>query len=267
MDLNWRGRETWLHRVNPSLKLIVAVAIFLVVLIQHNVNVLLYGAAVPLALYLFGTGQPWRRLTLFSLPTIILVVSSMSSMMFYGLGDTTWFHWGLIRISEESFYRGLHIGLKSLHFALIGMLFGLTTRPVSLFYSLMQQLRLPARYAYSFMAALRLLPMMVEEFQTLRHALIVRGVPPRSSWKAPFATLKAYAVPMLAQAIRRAQRIAVAMEAKRFASAKQRTYYYKLGFSAADLGFVLYWLLLGWAVIRLGWDAPLLSVTDVRYEG
>jgi energy-coupling factor transport system permease protein len=267
VDIKWTNRETWLHRVNPSLKLLAAAAIFITVLIQHNLNVLLYGAAVPLALYVFATGQSWKRLGLFSIPTVILVVSSMSSMMFYGLGDTTWFHWGLIRISEESFYRGLHIGLKSLHFALIGMLFGLTTRPVALFYSLMQQLRLPARYAYSFMAALRLLPMMLEEFQTLRQALIVRGVPPRSSWKAPFATLRAYAVPMLAQAIRRAQRIAIAMEAKRFTTSRHRTFYYKLGFSQADIWFVVYWLVLGAIAIRLGWQAPVVSVTDVRYNG
>lgn len=267
MDIKWTNRETWLHRVNPSLKLLAAVAIFIAVLVQHNINVLLYGAAIPLLLYVTSTGQSGKRLGLFSLPTIILVISSMSSMMFYGLGDKTWFEWGLIRISEESFYRGLHIGLKSLHFALIGMLFGLTTRPVALFYSLMQQLRLPARYAYSFMAALRLLPMMFEEFQTLRHALIVRGVPPRSSWKAPFATLKAYAVPMLAQAIRRAQRIAVAMEAKRFTSARARTYYYKIGFSQADIWFVVYWLVLGAIAIQLGWHSPLLSITDVRYNG
>ncbi|WP_127579073.1 energy-coupling factor transporter transmembrane component T family protein [Paenibacillus koleovorans] len=267
MDNVWTNRETWLHRVNPTLKLAVVFAVFLVVLVQHNLNVLLYGAIVPLALYLTSTGQSWRRLSLFSIPTVVLVLSSMSSMMFYGLGDTTWFEWGLIHISEESFYRGVHIGMKSLHFALIGMLFGLTTKPVVLFYSLMQQLKLPGKYAYSFMAALRLLPMMLSEFQTLRHALIVRGVPPRSSWRAPFATLKAYAVPMLAQSIRRAQRIAVAMEAKRFLLTKERTYYYRIGFSAMDILFLLYWLALGWLVIRLGWHFPIVDNTDVRYTG
>jgi energy-coupling factor transport system permease protein len=267
MHIKWTNRETWLHRVNPALKLFVAVGIFLFVLMQHNLNVLMYGAVVPLLLFVGYTGQSWRRLLLFSIPTAILVVSSMSSMMFYGLGDNTWFQWGLIRISEESFYRGLHIGFKSLHFALIGLLFALTTKPVSLFYSLMQQLRLPPRYAYSFMAALRLLPMMAEEFQTLRHALIVRGVPPRSSWRAPYATIKAYAVPMLAQSIRRAQRIAIAMEAKRFTQSRERTYYYRIGFSFADLAFVLYWLLLGAAAIRLGWQHPFVPITDVRYNG
>ncbi|MDF2669595.1 MAG: transporter permease [Paenibacillus sp.] len=267
MQIKWTSRETWLHRVNPAFKLLVVVLIFLVVLMQHNLNVLMYGAIVPLILYVGYTGQTWRRLLLFSIPTLILVLSSMSSMMFYGLGDNTWFQWGLIRISEESFYRGLHIGFKSLHFALIGLIFALTTKPVNLFYSLMQQVRLPAKYAYSFMAALRLLPMMVEEFQTLRHALIVRGVPPRRSWKAPYATIKAYAVPMLAQSIRRAQRIAIAMEAKRFTQTKERTYYYRIGFSLADAAFILYWIVLGIAAFRLGWQVPIVPTTDVRYNG
>lgn len=263
MRLNWTYRETWLHRVNPSLKLLCAVAVFLFVLFQHNINVLFNATFVPLSLFVFFTGHPWKRLLLLSVPVAVLVVSSMSSMMFYGLGDTTWFRWGLVHITEESFYRGLHIGLKSLNFALIGLLFALTTRPVDLFYSLMQQCRLPAKYAYSFMAAMRLIPIMLEEFQTLRHARIVRGGGRRRV--SVYGTLKAYAVPLLAQSIRRAQRIAVAMEAKRFTRVKTRTYYYEPGFSAADAVFVLVGAAALYAAYRAGWALPYVPVTDVRY--
>lgn len=265
MRLNWTARETWLHRVNPSVKLLAAVAFFLLVLFEHNINVLLNVTLFPLALFVFATGHPPKRLLLVSVPVLILVLSSMSSMMFYGLGDTTWFRWGLVHITEESFFRGLHIGLKSLNFALAGLLLALTTRPVLLFYSLMLQLRLSPRYAYSFMAAMRLLPIMVEELQTLRHARLIRGAPKHRF--SLYGTLKAYAVPMLAQSIRRAQRIAVAMEARRFTQAQARTYYYRPGLSARDAVFVVL-LAIAWAAaLQLGTEHPYVPITDVRYKG
>ncbi len=52
----------------------------------------------------------------------------------------------------------------------------LTTKPVYLFYSLMQQVNMKPKYVYSFMAAIRLIPLMIEEMKTLHHALKVRGV-------------------------------------------------------------------------------------------
>ena len=264
MELNPTYRETWLHRVNPSFKLVSFLVLFVLVLFTHNPNVLVNATVVLIVLFALGTGYPPRFLMLCALPVVLLFASSVTSMMFYGKGETTWFRWGLVHITEESFYRGLHIGFKSVDFALMGLLFALTTRPVRLFYSLMQQCGLPAKYAYSFMAAVRLIPMMADEFQTLRHALTVRGVWRRKSF---YGKLKACAIPLLAQSIRRAQRIAVAMEAKRFAQAGRRTYYYEIGFSRTDLVFLFGAVALAVASYRLGTAFPYFDVTDVRYNG
>lgn len=105
---------------------------------------------------------------------------------------------GLIRITEESFLRGMLIGLRAMVFAVLGLTFALTTRPVNLFYSLMQQLRLDPKYAYSFMAALRLIPIMTEEFETIRNARKARqrkgerlaGYPSREGLHDPVAVRK-----------------------------------------------------------------------------
>ncbi|WP_245807812.1 energy-coupling factor transporter transmembrane protein EcfT [Halobacillus massiliensis] len=40
----------------------------------------------------------------------------------------------------------------------------------------MQQVNMKPKYVYSFMAAIRLIPLMIEEMKTLHHALKVRGV-------------------------------------------------------------------------------------------
>lgn len=267
MHIELSYKETWLHRVNPSFKLIASIALFLLILLIHNPSVMLnfvVATALPLAL---ATGHPGRRLALFTLPALLLFVSSTTSMMFYGKGETTWFQWGLVHITEESFYRGVQIGMKSLAFALVGLVFALTTRPTYLFYSLMQQCKVPPRYAYSFMAAIRLLPMMLEEFQTLRHALAVRGVARERGLTGLLRKMKAYAIPMLAQSIRRAQRIAVAMEAKQFRGTGQRTYYYRIGFSAADAAFAAGLLVLCAAAYAAGILLPYFPIEDVRTSG
>lgn len=267
MQIEFHYRETWLHRVNPSFKLLLSVILFIVVLLQHNPNVLLNITIVSLVTLVLFNGHPGKRLVLYFIPAMIVFVSSMSSMMFYGEGHTTWFRWGLIHITEESFYRGVAIGLKSLNFAIFGLLYALTTQPVRLFYSLMQQCKLPPKYAYSFMAAMRLLPIMLDEFQTLRHALAVRGAGREKGLKKLYAKVKAYAVPMLAQSIRRAQRVAVAMEAKRFAGNGKRTYYYELKYSLYDARAIVYFAFIMTAAYLLASAYPYFAITDVRYAG
>src|SRR5690606_38483631 len=157
---------------------------------------------------------------------------------------TVLYQWGLVSISEESIYKGLLVGFRGIIFAGLGLTFSLTTRPVFLFYSLMQQLKLPPKYAYSFMAGLRLIPIMIEEFQTIQNALRVRGYERKNGIQSFFNKLKVYSIPLLSQSIRRAHRIAVAMEAKQFSSENHRTFYYELTFSKYDMIFVLYFIVM-----------------------
>ncbi len=266
MQQAWDIKETWLHRVNPSYKLLLSVVLFLLILLTHNINVLANTTWMFVLLLLACSGHPRSRVLLLLLPFTILFVCSMTSMVFFGKGETTWFRFGLIHVTEESFYRGVHIGLKTVNMALAGLLFALTTRPVMLFYSLMQQLKIPPKYAYSFMAAFRLMPMILDEFWTLRMALKVRGIKEKHGPAGWYGKLRRYAIPLLAQSIRRAQRIAVAMEAKRFMAVKQRTFYYAIGWSRVDLLWPVLLAVLWAAAVWLGWNLPFFSVGDVRYE-
>ncbi|AGT30956.1 ABC transporter permease [Geobacillus genomosp. 3] len=260
MNWNIQRRETWLYEANPSLKLIVLVMLFFAVLFVHNPNVLINLSFALFILFCFGTGYPVKMLVSLFLPFFLIFVSTASSMMMFGEGTTTWFRWGLIHVTAESFWRGVHLGFRALALGLLGLIFSLTTRPVHLFYSLMQQLKLKPKYAYSFLAAVRLLPMMMEEFQTVRYALKVRGVPSRGG----LSKVKRYAIPLLAQSIRRAQRIAVAMEAKQFSGSGPRTFYYEIGFGKYDVLFVGLFAVLSFAAYYAGIQYPYISINDVR---
>ncbi|MBS4196240.1 energy-coupling factor transporter transmembrane component T family protein [Lederbergia citri] len=233
------ARETWLYRVNPALKFAMFFALLLVVLFNQHVaftfnQMILYG----ILLYGFS-GYSWRRLLLFSLPIILSFFSSALTMMLFGKGETVWWSWGLIKISEESFNYGLLLGYKTACFGFLGLAFVLTSRPILFFYALMQQFRLPSKYAYSFIASIRMLPVIVDELQTRSNALKVRGVQFSKGIRGYFERLRMYTVPLFAQSIRRAQRVAVAMEAKRYQMGAKRTYFYPTNYSKMDIVFVV----------------------------
>jgi energy-coupling factor transport system permease protein len=272
MQISFPHRKTWLHHVNPTMKLLGMLALFLMALFTHNLSVLVYAGILLLMFTIAVSGHPPLRLLLYLSPILLVFVTTSNGMILFGRGTTTWFQYGLIHISEESFFRGVHLGVRAFHVGVAGLLFALTTRPVLLFYSLMQQCKLPPKYAYSFLAAFRLLPILLEEFFTLRNALRVRGRKQRQGIarvRRFYDTLAQYAVPLLAQSIRRAQRIAVAMEAKQFASGAsreqmERTYYYRIGFSMKDLWFGCVVVGMMGCSIWAGWTWPLIELTDVR---
>ncbi|QTN00645.1 energy-coupling factor transporter transmembrane protein EcfT [Sediminibacillus dalangtanensis] len=259
-------KETWLHKINPSFKLVLVFLLCIQVLFIHNLNFIINYMLAVLVLYLCFTGHPCKRLLLISVPFIILFLTSSTSMIFFGKGEETWFEWGLVHITEESFFRGLHIGVRGLIFAVLGVVFALTTRPVYLFYSLMQQLKLRPKYAYSFMAAVQLIPIMVEEMQNRRHALKVRGLQYGTGFGGFIEKFRLYSIPLLSQSIRRAHRLAVAMEAKSFQGSANRTFYYKMGFSWLDTIFLLYFIIFISASYLLAIYFPYFPAADVRFN-
>src|SRR5439155_536570 len=107
--------------------------------------------------------------------------------------------------------RGLAIGMLSLAFVW-------TTDPTDLVVSLIAHARLPFRIGYPLLAGYRFLPFFADERAQVRLARRVRGVAPRG----PLGGVRdagGELITLLAEATRRATRIAVAMDARAFAAA------------------------------------------------
>ncbi len=264
MRWSMEHKETWLHQTNPTAKLLFFLPMFVVIVFVHNPNVLINWAVGFTLLFILFSGYRMKHIFLFFLPFLFIFVSTSSSMILFGKGETTWFRWGLIHITEESFYRGVHLGFRALLFAIFGLMFALTTKPVLLFYSLMQQVKLKPKYAYSFLAAVRLLPIMVEEFQTVHQALKVRRAAKANGFRGKLELVKRYAIPLLSQSIRRAQRIAVAMETKGFTNDRKRTFYYEVTLGKYDV----YLFVVICMIVAVGYYMadvfPYVAVKDVR---
>jgi energy-coupling factor transport system permease protein len=117
---------------------------------------------------------------------------------------------------------GLGLGLRVVGLALPGVLLVATTDPVRLADALTIHWRVPARFAVGSLAALRLVPLLVGEFESLRLARRARGVEARTP-TARVRLLGGVVFALLVGAVRRGSRLAVAMDARGFDSSVTRS--------------------------------------------
>ena len=117
---------------------------------------------------------------------------------------------GPLRLTEAGIGGGLGLGARIVAIAAIGVAFAQTTDSTRLVDALVQQARLPDRFAYGALAAYQALPRLGEDLTTLRQARRIRGL--RASWHPRLL------VGLLVLAVRHGDRLALAMDARGFGS-------------------------------------------------
>ena len=133
----------------------------------------------------------------------------------------------------------LAVALRLLGIALPGILVLASTDPVDLADALVQRLRVPARFAYGALAALRLLPLLGADWHQIARARRARGL---DAGRSPVAWLRLFGsqvFAVLVAAIRRGVRLATAMEARGFDVSGPRTVARPQPMRPADWGLVL----------------------------
>lgn len=165
---------------------------------------------------------------------------------------------GLV-IHQGALMLGLTAGLRIFAFVALTMIFNLTTDAHDFARALVQQARLPYRAGYAAMAALRFAPLLRHELSVIRAAHRLRGLGDAGSLRDRLDMFWRTAVPLLASAIRRAERAALAMDGRAFGAYPTRTDLRRMCFTWRDAVFVAgFWLMLALLVIAL-WQFGLLG--------
>lgn len=255
--------DTFIDRTNPITKIFLAMILFVTVVFIHNPNHLFYLSVIMLLAMVFLSGVKFRYLAV--LLGFILLLGFISSlyMILYGEGTTTMYRFGIVHVTEESFVRGIHIMMRGLVLSFFGAVIIFTTRITDVFYSLMQQLGLKPKYAYSFMAAVRMVPIIASEYMALRQARKVRRALIHKKYVSGLQGFKTTIITLLSQSIRRAYRLGIAMESKGFDDGP-RTYYHKTSFSSADVFLVVSTVVSIYIAIQLGQMFAPFGSTDAR---
>jgi len=202
------ARDTALGRINPVAQLTAIAVVTVVLLASLDVVTPAVVVAAELCLLpaagLTSPGALWRR-------TWPLLLGAASV--------------GLVNVllsADATATDGAALGLRVVGLALPGALLVATTDPVRLADALTLHWHVSTRFAFGALAALRLVPLLVGEFESVRLARRARGVEART----PVARVRLFAsigFALLVGAVRRGSRLATAMDARGFDSGIPRT--------------------------------------------
>jgi energy-coupling factor transport system permease protein len=238
----WHDADSYLHQLNPLTKLALTIPVAIVVVAQDSPlipfaiafvaaivtwivgHVPLKSVARPLAFSLLaGLGMFWTGIVFYAGPG-----ASAAPVV---LGPLT--------VSEAGVTYALTMMGRLLAIVSASSLFVLTTNPVDFVVALIHQGRLPVRVGYAVFAAYRFMPLVQEELDTIRAAHQVRGATSGRGVLARLRQMLGYAIPLLAISVRRAERVALAMDSRGFGARSDRTYYRTTALTRSDLAFAI----------------------------
>ncbi|WP_285727529.1 energy-coupling factor transporter transmembrane component T family protein [Psychromicrobium xiongbiense] len=233
----------WFSRVNPLAQLAAGLTITVALLISVDwvsatAALLLEAAMLPLTALSVATflRRGWP----------ILVAAAVggygTALLAPKTGDLV-LSLGPVVLTTGSLTAGLAIALRGLAIALPGVIVLASTDPTDLADALAQKLHLPYRFVLGALAALRLVGLLVAEWQVLGMARRARGMGGRSGVRIGLKASAGQAMALLIQAIRKATRLAVTMEAKGF-GAGPRTWARESVYTPRD-----FWVVLGGVLI------------------
>jgi energy-coupling factor transport system permease protein len=141
---------------------------------------------------------------------------------------------GPMRITGPAVSAGLAVGLRVVVIGLTTLLVFGPSDPTRLADSLVQQWHAPDRFAYGTLAALRVAPFMAGDWGTIAAARRLRGISP-GGVTGRAREFGDRLMVMLVSSIRRAERLALAMDARGFDSGIRRTHFRELRVGWRDL--------------------------------
>ena len=239
-------RASYLERRNPAIKLLVVVLVALVLSFVYDpVTPAVILALTLLAGRLLGclsVGSQLRQLWIF-IPAGIAIL--LANILFNKQNDVSAAvaHLGSMQVTGAALWSAGTLWLRLLAFALLSLVFVKTTAPQRFILSLIHQLRLNYRVAYSTMVGYRMLPVLQSDYRTIRAAQRVRGVRESRGAVHIWSRTRRYLLPLLTGAVRRAGRVALAMDARAFGALPTRTYRERVTVDRQD------WLFTGTVVV------------------
>ncbi len=219
-----------IHRMNPRLK-ILSLLVVLALLFSLQTYPGLAGLLVIVLAMITTTRVPFRYFLKGLRPIFYIALFALVIYFFFTSGGVVLLRVGFITVESEGVREGIFVILRLVTLVLFSLLLTLTTTPLSLTYGLGYFLR-PLRYiglpteevAMIMAIALRFIPTLMEESQRLMRAQVSRGADfETGSIFRRAKSLVPLIVPLFVSAFRRADELALAMEARGYRIGALRT--------------------------------------------
>jgi energy-coupling factor transport system permease protein len=238
--------DSVLHRMDPRSKLIL-IFLFVCVVFLAN-NVLTYGTLLVYTLIMLSLSKISMRFIMSGLkPVLWLVVFTLLLHLFLTKEGNLLFQWGWIEVYEEGVKQGLFISLRFFLLILMTSLLTLTTTPIEITDGLeellgpLKRIKFPVHELALMMSiSLRFIPTLMQETDKIMKAQSARGVdftggPVKDRVKAIIPLL----IPLFISSFKRAEELAVAMEARGYRGGEGRTKYRQLNWGIRDTSMII----------------------------
>jgi energy-coupling factor transport system permease protein len=236
---------TWLHRLDPRAKIVVTVALAVALFTRESLVALsVYAAlaAAGVAMSRVPLSWFWRGLK----PVVWLLALTVIAQLLFSRGEAL-ADWGPFTVTSEGLMTAALLCLRLVLLVTIGLLLTFTTAPIPLTDGLawllrpLRAVRLPTEeLALMVTIALRFIPTLLGEVETIMRAQRARGAD--FSHGGPIKRARALVpvlVPLFVLSFRRADQLALAMEARCYEPGQRRTRLHPLRAGWADLILVL----------------------------
>ena len=230
--------DSSVHKLDPRVKMVGAMAIIVTVLMTENPYAYLFLSVVLVCLVFasrLSGGFLWRNLA--SLKWLLLVVFVMHGV----LGEGTPLFARLPWLTREGLLMGLVFAWRVGLMVSVATVLTATTSPVDLGDGIerllrpLERVRLPVHeLAMVSVIALRFVPTLLDEAGRIIKAQIGRGARFEGGPIAKAKSAVPILVPLFASAFRRADDLALAMDARCYRGAAGRTKYVELALEARD---------------------------------
>jgi len=238
----YRPGKGFLYRLDARTKIILVLAIMVAALI--STGPIFYALLIVLLMGMLLACRLSWRLILGNLKPVawFIAFTALFHLLFSGKADPDMaFALGPVTVSETAAYMAGIYSARILIFVLATFVLSLTTGPLSLseaIVSLLKPLRWIKIPVYDLgmilFIALRFIPVLINEVDTIRKAQFIRGITLTGSFRTRLRRTVALVLPVFFSALRRADDLSVAIETRGYRSGRPRSSLYPLRFAPVD---------------------------------
>ncbi|MGP7819303.1 energy-coupling factor transporter transmembrane component T family protein [Niallia sp. 01092] len=233
--------DSTLHRMDPRSKLLLIFFFICVVFLANNYWTYITLIAYVLLMVLLSK-VPIKFIYNGLKPVLWLIIFTLVLHLFFTREGDLVFQYGWIKIYEEGMRMGVLISIRFFLLIIMTSLLTLTTTPIELTDAIetllgpLKKFKFPVHELALMMSiSLRFIPTLMDETEKIMKAQIARGVefssgPIKNRIKAIVPLL----IPLFVNSFKRAEELAIAMEARGYQGGEGRTKYRQLIWKPVD---------------------------------
>ena len=245
--------NSFIHRLDPRTKILTTLLLIVAVFLANTA--MGYGILCAMVLFIIAvSGLPFMLVLKSVKPLLFIILLTLALHALMGQGEHVLYQWKFITVTEEGLRLGVKMAMRLILLLMISSILTFTTSPIILTDGIEALLRpfrvigVPAHELAMMMTiALRFIPTLMEETDRIIKAQTARGADfSGGNLLVRAKNMLPILVPLFISAFRRADDLAIAMEARCYRGGEGRTRMHQLAYRSGDvLAFVFAFVMIG----------------------